>query len=752
MIRLLVISGLLVNTMLFGQPPTSYVNPFIGTSNYGATHPGSNFPHAMVSVTPFNVAHRKGAENKFEKDSEWHSRPYVYENKYLTGFSHINLSGVGCPEAGSILLMPTTDSLSFDSEKYGSTYSQEKASPGYYSNRLDRYDVLTELTSTKRSGISRYTFPEGRSNILLNLGLGLTNETGASLKIISPTEVEGFKTIGTFCYNAEDVRPVYFVAKLSKAPTSFGAWKKMPKYKAVEADWVKYNNAYKPYEKYMHELAGENIGAYFTFDTKENEVIEVKVGISYVSIANARKNLNAEQPGFEFEDTRVKNESKWNELLGRVRVDSDNKEAKTIFYTALYHTLIHPNLINDVNGDYPAMGSHKTMNSGKDRYSVFSLWDTYRNVHPFLSLVYPELQSQMVNTMVDMYKENQWLPKWELFGMETDVMVGDPGSPVITDTYLRGIRDFDVASAFNAMKKASDTSEKANALRPGIDSYNTLGYVAEDSTDVWGGSVSTSLEYYIADWNIAQLAKELDYPSDYKKYKQKSLGYKNLFDKSTGMLRPRFQDGSWLTPFNPEAGKNFEAVIGYVEGNAWQYRFYVPHDIEGLIKLLGGNKKFGSQLQLLFDSDNYDMANEPDITYPYLFNYLPGQEYKSQQKVRELIDKYYTNTPGGIPGNDDTGTLSTWLVFSMLGIYPVCPGDMSYAMVSPYFDKVNITLNSQYYPGSSLIIKSNRPSHDAKYISSIRKDGRPVRSFFIEHKDLINGGVLEFDLTSTPSK
>ncbi|MCG8385528.1 MAG: GH92 family glycosyl hydrolase [Cytophagales bacterium] len=748
--RFLFLFVFVIHHTLQGQSLTSYVNPFIGTSNYGATHPGSNYPHAMASVTPFNVAHRKGEENKFEKDSEWHSRPYVYENKYLTGFSHLNLSGVGCPEAGVILLMPTTGPLEFDATEYGSTYSQEKASPGYYSSRLDKYQVLAEMTSTKRSGISRYTFPAGRSNILLNLGLGLTNETGASVRVISPTEVEGSKTIGTFCYNPEDVRPVYFVAQLSKPAKSFGTYKKMPKYKAVEADWVKYDDDYKPYENYRHEMAGEDIGAYFSFDTQENDVIEVKVGISFVSIANARENLRREQPSFEFEDIRKKNEAKWDELLGRIQVETKDETGKTLFYTALYHTLLHPNLVNDVNGDYPVMGGGPEIkNSDRDRYTVFSLWDTYRNVHPLLSLVYPELQSQMVNTMVDMYKENQWLPKWELFGMETNVMVGDPASPVITDTYLRGIRDFDVEAAYEAMKKASDTPGEENLLRPGIDTYNTLGYVAEDTLDTWGGSVSSSLEYYIADWNLAQLAKALGNSTDHKKYRQKSLGYRHLFDKSTGMLRPRFQDGSWLTPFNPEAGKNFEAVIGYVEGNAWQYRFYVPHDINGLIKLLGGRKKFGSQLQLLFDSDNYDMANEPDITYPYLFNYLPGQEYKSQQKVRELINQYYSNTPGGIPGNDDTGTLSTWLLFSMLGIYPICPGDMNYAIVSPYFDQVVITLDKRYYTGKSLIIKTNKSAQDANYIHAIRKDGKELNSFFIHHKDLVSGGTLEFDLETT---
>ncbi len=730
-----------------GQEVTNYVNPFIGTSNYGATHPGANFPHGMVSVSPFNVAHKKDELNKFEKDSEWHSRPYVFENKYLTGFSHLNLSGVGCPDLGSILLMPTTGTLEFDPEKYGSTYSDEQAGPGYYTSKLSKYDVTAEVTSTLRTGLSRYTFPAGESHILLNLGLGLTNETGGSLRINSPTEVEGFKTFGTFCYSDEDVRPVYFVMQLSKAPKAFGVWKKMPEYKGVEGDWIGYNNTYKPYHGYLYPMAGDNVGAYFSYETSNGEQIEVKVGISYVSIENARENLDAEQPGFDFEGTRSANEQKWNDLLGRVQIKSEDNDAKTIFYTALYHNLIHPNIINDVNGEYPLMSSAGTGKTAGNRYTVFSLWDTYRNVHPLLSLIYPEIQSDMVNTMVDMYKESGWLPKWELMAMETDVMVGDPATPVITDTYLRGIRDFDVQAAYEAIKKASDTQESMNKLRPGIDAYNRLGYVPVDTAEIWGGSVSTSLEYYIADWNIAQLASELGYQKDVKKYLDKSLGYKNLFDKTTGMLRPKYANGEWIDNFDPEKGKNFEPVVGYVEGNAWQYRFYVPHDIKGLIKLLGGERQFEKQLYELFDTDNYDMANEPDITFPYLFNYIPGKELPTQLHVNQLINKYYKNAPDGIPGNDDTGSLSAWVVFSMLGIYPVCPGDMDYAITTPYFEKVSIQLSDEYYSGKELVINAPRLSEKSGFIKKMDFNGKPVMDFFIGHQWLTRGGTFNFELT-----
>ncbi len=732
---------------VLSQDLTQFVNPFIGTSNYGATHPGAAYPHAMVSISPFNVAFKKDAENPHEKDSEWNSRTYIKENAFLTGFSHVNLSGVGCPDLGSIITMPTTGDLIFDPELHGTTYADEIASPGYYSVYLEKSRVKAEFTSTLRTGLNRFTFPKGKSNVLINLGLGLTNETGASLRVVSPSEIEGHKLIGTFCYNPEDVRPVYFVAQFSKPSDTFGAWKKMPAYQGVEANWVRYNDAFKPYPRYQHVMSGENIGAYFAFNTEENETIEVKIGVSYISIENARQNLLAEQSEFDFDGVRERSVNKWNELLSRIKVEGGSKTDKIIFYTALYHILTHPNIIQDVNGDYPLMGSHMVGNTGgKNRYTVFSLWDTYRNVHPFLSLVYPELQSEMVNTMVDMYDENGWLPKWELLGMETNVMVGDPATPVIADTYLRGIRDFDIETAYEAIVKASTTPGKENALRPGIDPYNRLGFIPEDTVDKWGGSVSTSLEYYIADWNIATLSKELGNADAYKQFLKKSKGYTNYYDKSTGMLRPRFEDGTWYEPFDPEYGKNFEAVVGYVEGNAWQYRFYVPHDIPGLIKLIGGKRKFIEQLQMCFDTDNYSVNNEPDITYPFLFNYVKGEEWRSQKTVRNIVDEYYTNTPEGIPGNDDTGTLSAWLVFSMMGIYPVCPGDMDYAIVTPRFDKLTIKLNQKYYPGEELIITTRKNGNDPWRIKEIKFQDRVQERYFINHKELIQGGVLEFEL------
>ena len=733
---------LLVAVSVQAKQPSDYVNPFIGTSNFGATHPGAQYPHALTSVAPFNVAYRPDL-NKFEKDAAWNSRVYVHENTFLTGFSHVNLSGVGCPDLGVILLMPTSGKLELNAEKYGSSYKNEQATAGYYSTELVKYGIKAEVTSTQRTGLSRYTFPAGEANIILNLGLGLSNETGGSLRIVSGSEVEGSRTIGTFCYNPEDVRPVYFVAQFSKAASRFGGFKQMPTYTGVEGEWIGYNDEIKPYPHYRQLLAGDAIGAYFSFDSQADEVLQVKVGISYVSIENARENLTAEQPKFDFEQTKKAAEHAWNGLLNRITLKG-TEENKTLFYTALYHSLIHPSIIQDVNGDYPLMqanrqttgplfGNIKNM-PGKNRYSVYSLWDTNRNVHPLLSLVYPEIQSDMVNTLLAMYNESGWLPKWELLGMETQVMVGDPATVMLADTYLRGIQDFDINSAYLAMKKSADTSLN-NPLRPHNNDYLQLGYVPVDDEGSYDGSVSTSLEYYLADFNLAKLAQKLGHSQDAKRYFERAQGYRKLFDNSTGMLRPKQRDGSWLTPYDQELGRNFEPAPGYIEGNAWNYRFYVPHDIPGLIELLGGQDKFIQQLEQTFLTKNYDMANEPDIAYPYLFNYVPGQISKSKVKIKALIKQHYHNTPSGIPGNDDAGTLSAWLVFSMLGIYPTSPGIMDYATVAPAFDEITIELSKQYYSGQPLVISlSENPTSTF--------NGKEISQGFISHQLLIQGGQL----------
>lgn len=731
--------------MAAAQQPVDYVNPFIGTSNYGTTNPGAICPQGMMSVTPFNVM---GSEsNRFDKDSQWWSTPYSADNDYMTGFAHVNLSGVGCPELGSLLLMPTAGELKVDYREYGSKYKDEVAHPGYYSNVLTKYGIKTEATASMRTGLSRFTFPKGQGNILLNLGEGLTNETGATVRIVNETEIEGSKLLGTFCYNPQAVFPIYFVMKVSKAPKSMGYWKKQREMKGVEAEWDVYSGKYKLYTKYNREMSGDDVGVWFTYDTEENEAIEVKMGVSFVSIENARLNMNTEQPGFDFDKVRTTASNMWNSDLSRVKVEGGSKDDKTIFYTALYHLLIHPNIIQDVNGEYPMMESLKVGHTTGNRYTVFSLWDTYRNVSTLMTLLFPERQLDIIRTMVDMYKESGWLPKWELYGRETLTMEGDPSIPYIVDAWMRGLRDFDVETAYEAMRKGATTPGEFNLLRPDNNDYMSKGYVP--LREQYDNSVSHALEYYIADWNLSQFAKALGKKEDAKLFYDRSMGYKHYYSKEFGTLRPILPDGTFYSPFNPKQGENFEPNPGFHEGSAWNYTFYVPHDIPGLVKLMGGQKKFVDKLQMVFDEGHYDMANEPDIAYPYLFSYFKGDAWRTQKFVRELLSKYYHNAPNGLPGNDDTGTMSTWAVFSMMGFYPACPGDMDYVLTSPTFNKVTIDLNKKFYPKGELVIESMHNSPEDIYIKEVTADGKKLKGYTISQEELVNAGTLKFILEDT---
>ncbi|MDY3267851.1 MAG: GH92 family glycosyl hydrolase [Phocaeicola sp.] len=722
----------------FAQEPVDYVNPFIGTTNYGTTNPGAVVPQGMMSATPFNVM--GSSENKFDKDSRWWSTPYEVNNKYLTGFSHVNLSGVGCPDLSSLLLMPTTGELNVDYRSYGSEYTKESATPGYYTNFLTKYNIKCELTATQRTSRARFTFPKGEGHLLMNLGEGLTNETGATVKFVSDTEIEGSKLFGTFCYNPQAVFPMYFVMRINKAPVEKGYWKKQREMQGVEAEWDIHSGKYKLYTSYFKELSGDDIGAWFTLDNAEGECVEVSIGVSFVSIENARLNLDTEQPeGTTFDSMKLAARNRWNEDLSRIIVEGGTEEQKGVFYSALYHSLIHPNILQDVNGEYPQMEGNSIMKTDKNRYTVFSLWDTYRNVHQLFTLVYPDRQLDMVNSMIGMYKEHGWLPKWELYGRETLTMEGDPSIPVIVDTWMKGLRDFDINLAYEAMYKSATTPGKDNLMRPDIDDYIKRGYCPMQSQ--YDNSVSHALEYYIADYSLSTLAKALGKKDDAKMFYDRSMGYKNYYCKEFGTLRPIQQSGEFYSPFDPKEGENFEPSPGFHEGNAWNYTFYVPHDIKGLTKLMGGKKNFVNKLQMVFDKKYFDPTNEPDIAYPYLFSYFKGEEWRTQKTVKEILDKYYTVQNNGLPGNDDTGTLSTWAMFSMMGFYPDCPGVPEYTLTAPVFDKITIKLDPEFWGKDKLVI---RKEGGDGYIDEIRLGGKKQNDFRIRHDELVGAGELLF--------
>ena len=724
-----------------------YVNPFIGTTNYSVCNPGALCPHGLMSVVPFNVM---GSDlNKYDKDKGWWSTPYEFTNKYFTGFAHVTLSGVGCPEMGTLLMMPTSGELNVDYHNYGSEYTNEMATPGYYSNHLSKYGIKCEVTSTMRSSCERFTFPKGQGNILLNLGDGLTNEIGAMVRKVSDTEIEGFRLLGTFCYNPQAVFPLYFVMKVNKKPINSGYWKKQPKMAGVKGDWDPDNGKYKLYKKYGKDMAGNEIGYYMTYNCEENEQVEVQVGVSFVSIENARLNLQTEQPTFNFDKVKADARQMWANTLDKITVEGGTEEQRTVLYTALYHSQIHPSVLQDVSGQYPEMESDKIGTTKNNRYTVYSLWDTYRNLSQLETLLYPDKQTDMVRSMIDMYKEWGWMPKWELFGRETWTMEGDPAIPVITDTYLKGLRDFDIQTAYKAFHASATLPGKENKMRPDIDPYYTKGYIpmgeyaADNSGD---NSVSHALEYYVADNALSLLAKELGKDKDAKLFKERSLGYKHYYSKESGTFRPIKADGKFLSPFNPEDGANFSNAPGFHEGSAWNYTFYAPHDILGLAKLMGGQKKFVDKLQMVFDKNLYDPANEPDIAYPYLFSYFKGDEWRTQKEVNRLLDKYYTAKPDGIPGNEDCGTMSSWAIFSMIGIYPDCPGSPYYTITSPVFSKVTLHLDKKYYPNGDITIETNRTEPSQIYINNMTLGGKALNKYRISHKELVDGKELKIDL------
>ena len=726
---------------------TRYVDPFIGTTNYSVCNPGAVLPHGLMSVVPFNVM---GSDlNVKDKDSGWWSAPYEYNNKYFTGFAHVTLSGVGCPEMGSLLIMPTTGTLDVDYRSYGSEYTDEVARPGYYSNRLTKYGVRCEATSTMRTSIERFTFPAGRANLLFNLGNALSNEVGATLRRVSATEFEGMRLLGTFCYNPQAVFPMYFVVRVSKTPKQSGYWKKQPELKGAAKDWDVHSGKYKIYSNYGRDMAGNDIGYFMSFDLQEAEQVVVQVGVSFVSIANARQNLDAEQTTRNFAHVEQEAHDAWAETLGRISVEGGTEEQRRVFYTALYHTQIHPNILQDVNGEYPRMEGDETLKTSTNRYTVFSLWDTYRNLAQLQTLLFPDKQEQMIGSMIDMYKEWGWMPKWELYGRETWTMEGDPSIPIITDAWLKGLRGFDINTAYKAFHASATLPGKLNKMRPDIDPYYTLGYIPMGvyAADLSGdNSVSHALEYYVADNALSMLAQSLGKTADAKLFRQRSLGYRHYYSKESGTLRPIQKDGKFLSPFNPEDGADFSNAPGFHEGSAWNYTFYVPHDIAGLAKLMGGRKQFVDKLQMVFDKNLYDPANEPDIAYPYLFSYFKGEEWRTQQIVSRLLQKYYKAQPDGIPGNDDCGTMSAWALFSMMGLYPDCPGSPYYTLTTPVFSKVTLHLDPRYYPDGDIVITTDRTSPSQLYIDSMTLGGKRLNGYRVSHKQLVEGRMLDMRL------
>ena len=651
-----------------------YIDPFIGSGGHGHVFVGASVPFGGVQVGPTN----------FNKGWDW-SSSYHYSDSIVKGFCHLNVSGTGMSDLGELIIMPATGKLKINAGNqnnhmggYSSLYRKDKefVSAGYYKVSLERYDIDVELTASERVGFHRYTFPSfNQSRVIIDLGEGSADRpTETYLKKVNDTIFQGYRFSSGW---ASDQRE-YFTLIISKPVTDFIVYDRNQRH-------------------YKDELKGKYVKGFLEFSTKENEEIYVKMGVSAVSSKNALENLMTEIPHWNFNKVKIQAEQKWNTELSKIHIKTDDIKKKKVFYTAMYHTMIAPNLYHDINGEYRGTDKQVYKDTTFTNYTLFSLWDTYRAAHPLYTITHPERVSDMVNSMLKIFKHQGKLPVWHLRGNETNTMPGYSAIPVVVDASLKGFEGIDLEEVFEAVK-ISATGD----FEPGVKDLMKYGYIP---SDFMAESVASNMEYAIGDWAIAQLAKKLNKHEDYEYFLNRSKSYKQYFDPETKFMRGKLSDGSWRTPFDPVSAQH--RVNDYCEGNAWQYLWLVPQDPEGLIELLGGDEKYTQKLDQLFSMSSdqeegasmditgligqYAHGNEPSHHTTYMYAYS-GQPYKIADKVRYINNKLYTDQPDGLSGNEDCGQMSAWYIFSSIGFYPVNPSNGAYVFGSPLFDEVSINL------------------------------------------------------------
>ncbi len=710
---------------------TKYVDAMIGTDATGNTYPGPCLPFGGVQLSPdtYNDNCCSG---------------YHFSNKTILGFSHTHLSGTGCADFGDVLLMPTVGDIKITpgtednpDSGYRSRFSHENETthPGYYRVLLDDYDIKAELTTTKRVGLHKYTFPKSEnSHIILDLVHDISGgdepKEDCFIRVINKHEIEGFRHSRGWATD----QYVYFVAQFSEP--------------FIEALLYKNDEL----QKNSKDITGENIKAVFNYKTEKNQPIMVKVGISAVNVDGARKNLKAELNNWDFTGVVNQAEEIWNNELSKIKVEGGTEDQKIKFYTAFYHALLTPNLFDDVDGKYRGMDHKIHGGEGFDYYHVFSLWDTYRAVHPFFNIVHPEKNVDFIKTMIKQQEHTGLLPVWELAGCENNCMIGYHSVPVIADAYLKSNNDFNINKAFEAML----ASGKQN--RSGIAAYREFEFIPRGATS---NSVSKTLEYAYDDWCIAQVAKAIGREKEYKEYIKRSQFYQNHFEPESGLMRARHSDGTWSEPFDPLKVYYLEAG-DYTEANAWHYSFYVPQNIPYHIEMMGGDERYNKMLDTFFTLESEDQekpsdfvgkfgqyahGNEPSHHMPYLYNYT-GSAWKTQEFVRKTMNELYTTKPDGLCGNDDCGQLSSWYIFSAMGFYPVCPGQDLYVIGSPIFDKVVVDLPN----GKTFTINSKNAGKENIYIQTITRNGHEYPYSYIKHSDILSGGEMTFVMGSKPNK
>jgi predicted alpha-1,2-mannosidase len=692
---------------------TDFVDPFIGTALHGHTYPGAAYPFGQIQLSPDNGT----------QGWDWCSG-YNYSDSTLAGFSHLHLSGTGIGDLADLSFLPVTSEVTFKKgennddfvKRYAGKYSHdhETARAGYYAVTLKNNDIRAEFTVTERAGLHRYTFPEkGEKTIIINLGFAINWDKPykTSLNLVNDSLVTGSRLSKGWAADQH----VFFAARFSKPVTK-------------------------------HEITtvggDEKVVGSFSFSGK---VIMVKVGISSVSGENAVQNLDSSLPGWNFEGTMNEASVAWEKELGKIRIQSDDPAQKTIFYTALYHTMVAPALFSDRNGQFKGLDGVTQEAAGYNRYTVFSLWDTYRALHPLFTLTQQSRVNDMVKTMLDHYQQCGILPVWELEGNETFCMVGNHSISVIAEAILKDIGDFDRELAFQAMKATSMHD------RDGMGLYDKLGYMPADKVVQ---SVAKSLEVAVDDWAVAAVASKLGRKKDADYFFRRSESYKSYFDKETGFMRGKLTNGQWTTPFDPVYSNHEKS--DYTEGNAWQYLWIVPQDVDGLIGLLGGKEKFADKLEQLFNITEgvkgehaspdisgligaYAHGNEPGHHTTFLFNYC-GRPWRTQELNRQIQTT--------MCGNEDCGQMSAWYIFSALGFYPVNPSELRYQFGSPLVQEARLEIA----PGRYFTVKAPMASLENKYIQEVKLNGTALDRSYITHEEIMKGGTLEFTMGAVPGK
>lgn len=692
---------------------TSYVNTFVGTGGHGHTYPGATMPFGMMQLSPDT-----------RLDGWDGCSGYHYSDDYIYGFSHTHLSGTGVSDYGDILIMPTNE-VNFNNgadgnKGYGSLFSheQEDASPGFYKVHLDDTDIDVALTVTERAGMHEYHFPSAENQVAIVDLIHRDKVLDAQIDVISETEIQGFRFSEAWATDQRlffNIKTSHPFSDMLQSPSETGA-------------------------KGAQKIA-------LRFINPNNEPVYVSVGISAVDIDGAKRNREIEIAGKTFKQLRKEATLKWEHQLSKIVVEDPSENNKHIFYSALYHTMIAPNLYQDVDGRYRGMDLEIHQTKDFDYYTVFSLWDTYRAAHPLYTIIEQERTNDFINTMLAKYQEGGTIPIWDLSANYTGCMIGYHGVPVIADAYLKGITGYDAELAFKAMKHS------AMQDKLGLKAYKSQGFIPMEEESE---SVSKTLEYAYDDWTIAQMAKAMNKTEDYQLFSERAQYYKNVFNPATGFMQGRFNN-TWFGPFDP-----YEVNFNYTEANAWQYSLYAPQDISGLTEMMGGKIKLEKHLDNLFSAEaktsgrdqaditgligQYAHGNEPSHHMAYLYNFV-NKPAKTQKLVRQILTELYTNEPDGISGNEDCGQMSAWYVFSSLGFYPVTPGSNQYIIGAPLFEKATINLEN----GKKFVITASNISEVNKYIKSASINGKPLNKTYINHSTIANGGALHFEMTDQPT-